>query len=205
MAAEVPRVALPGDKLGAISDYKAGPGTYEEGGEIFSALWGSVKLERIGTREEISVWHGGSLKETQSKKMLAPRLNSIVTARITNTNPKFCRSEIIAVESKFLLQPFHGIIRSEDVRATEKDSVDLYKSYRPGDIVCARVIALGDAQSYVLSTAENELGVVHAVGEAGVAMVPISWCQMQCPETGKLVYRKVAKVKEAVSIQEYDM
>lgn len=41
------------------------------------------------------------------------------------------------------------------------------KSFRPGDIVMARVISLGDAQSYLLSTAENELGVVIATSEGG--------------------------------------
>lgn len=35
----------------------------------------------------------------------------------------------------------------------------MYKSFRPGDIVRARVISLGDARQYYLSTAENELGV----------------------------------------------
>ena len=43
----------------------------------------------------------------------------------------------------------------------------MYKCFRPGDIVIARVISLGDAQSYLLTTAENELGVVIATSEAG--------------------------------------
>ena len=45
--------------------------------------------------------------------------------------------------------------------------VEMSKSFRPGDIVIARVISLGDAQSYLLTTAENELGVVIATSEAG--------------------------------------
>jgi hypothetical protein len=39
------------------------------------------------------------------------------------------------------------------------DKVEVIKCYRPGDIVRARVISLGDARQYYLSTAENELGV----------------------------------------------
>ncbi|XP_016019707.2 exosome complex component CSL4 isoform X2 [Rousettus aegyptiacus] len=74
--------------------------------------------------------------------------------------------------------------------------VEIYKSFRPGDIVLAKVISLGDAQSnYLLTTAENELGVVVAHSEAGVQMVPISWCEMQCPKTHTKEFRKVARVQ----------
>ena len=53
------------------------------------------------------------------------------------------------------------------MRATEKDKVEINKSFRCGDIVLARVISLGDTNSYFLSCAENELGVVIAYSEAG--------------------------------------
>lgn len=58
----------------------------------------------------------------------------------------------------------HG---SQDVRATEKDKVKIYNSFRPGDIVRAEVISLGDARHYMLSTAKNELGVIFATSVAG--------------------------------------
>jgi len=44
-----------------------------------------------------------------------------------------------------------------------------------------------------LSTAENELGVIVAYSEAGAAMLPISWREMQCPGTSAVEFRKVAK------------
>lgn len=51
---------------------------------------------------------------------------------------------------------------------------------------------------YQLSTAENELGVVVALanesGPYGVPMVPISWTEMQCPDTLVKEPRKVAKI-----------
>lgn len=71
----------------------------------------------------------------------------------------------------------------------------MYKCFRPGDIIRAKVISLGDAHSYILSTAENELGVIFAESEAGAAMVPVSWCHMQCPKTKAKENRKVAKVQ----------
>lgn len=70
----------------------------------------------------------------------------------------------------------------------------MYKSFRPGDIILARVLSLGDAQAYLLTTAENELGVVSATSESGETMIPISWCEMQCPKTLMKENRKVARV-----------
>lgn len=45
--------------------------------------------------------------------------------------------------------------------------VEIYSSFRPGDIDIAEVLSLGDARSYYLSTAKNELGVVYAKSVAG--------------------------------------
>lgn len=46
------------------------------------------------------------------------------------------------------------------------------------DQVRAEVVSLGDARSYHLTTARNELGVVHATSMAGNPLVPISWEEM---------------------------
>lgn len=83
-------------------------------------------------------------------------------------NTRFCKLAILAVEGSSLNEPFRGTLRREDIRATEKDKVEIYKSFRPGDIVQARVTSLGDSQSYFLSTAENGLGVVFAMSEWGM-------------------------------------
>lgn len=63
----------------------------------------------------------------------------------------------------------------QDIRATEVDKAEVAKSLRPGDIIRARVISLGDSTQYFLSTAENELGVRWAKSAAGAIMIPISW------------------------------
>ena len=78
---------------------------------------------------------------------------------------------------------------------TEKDRVEMYNCFRPGDIVLARVISLGDPTAgYLLTTAENSLGVVIAKSEVGSVMVPVSWTEMQCPKTYNKEQRKIAKV-----------
>lgn len=81
----------------------------------------------------------------------------------------------------------------QDVRATEKDKVKIADSFRPGDVVRATVISLGDQANYYLSTASNALGVVMATSEAGNAMYPVSWKEFRDPITGLSEARKVAK------------
>ena len=38
--------------------------------------------------------------------------------------------QIVCVKDAVLSEPFKGSIRKEDVRATEKDKVEMYKSFR---------------------------------------------------------------------------
>merc|ERR1712107_495966 len=126
---------------------------------------------------------------------VVPAQGDIVTVRILSVNTRFAKVHILCVGDAVMSEPFRGQIRKEDVRATEKDRAEMYKSFRPGDIVLARVISFGDAGAgYLLTTGESELGVVIATSEAGASMVPVSWTEMQCPETYVKEYRKVAKV-----------
>ncbi|XP_075573468.1 exosome complex component CSL4 isoform X2 [Pelecanus crispus] len=159
------RYCVPGERLCSTEEATAGSGTYTRHGFIFSSLAGCLEK-----RSEDS--------------------------GVCSINSRFAKVHILYVGSTPLKSAFRGTIRREDIRATEKDKVEVYKSFRPGDIVLAKVISLGDAQSnYLLSTAENELGVVVARSEAGVQMVPISWCEMQCPRTHTKDFRKVARVQ----------
>ena len=128
-----------------------------------------------------------------------PQINDIVTARVrhallasqslrlclnptlqvTKVNVRFASVEILCVGSTLLKEAYTGMIRQRDVRAFDVDAVEIYKSFRPADIVRAVVLSLGDSKSYFLSTARNELGVILAQSAAGHVMVPISWQQMQ--------------------------
>ncbi|KAL2950007.1 hypothetical protein AAZX31_20G207900 [Glycine max] len=80
-------------------------------------------------------------------------------------------ADIMCVGPKSVREKFTGIIRQQDVRATEIDKVDMHLSFHPGDIVRALVLSLGDARAYFLSTAKNELGVVSAESIAGATMI----------------------------------
>lgn len=88
---------------------------------------------------------------------------------------------------------FGGIIRIQDVRATERDKVKIQNCFKPGDIVRASVLSLGDGTNYYLSTAQNDLGVIFARSTTGEHMYPIDWQTMKCSATGALEPRKCAK------------
>lgn len=88
---------------------------------------------------------------------------------------------------------YPGIIRREDVRATEKEKVITSEGFRVGDLVRAVVISLGDQANYYLSTARNEFGVLMARSEDGNPMVPVSWKEFRDEVTGRREERKVAK------------
>ncbi|RXN01593.1 Exosome complex component CSL4 [Acipenser ruthenus] len=173
MNANVNKHIFAGERLCSIEDCIAGVGTYSRHGYILASLAGYVLKKNEG--EELPVI--SVVRETEAQ--LLPDVGAIVTCKVTSINPRFAKVHILYVGSTPLKDKFRGTIRKEDVRATEKDK-----------------ISLGDVQSnYLLTTAENELGVVVAHSEAGAQMVPISWCEMQCPRTHAKEFRKVARVQ----------
>ncbi|XP_029658035.1 exosome complex component CSL4 [Octopus sinensis] len=182
-------ICLPGQKLCQLTDDKcSGNGTYIRNGYIYSSLAGFLHTETTEDKTLVEVC-------TTKTENIVPSVDALVTAKITNVNPRFCKCSIMNVGKIRLRESFRGMIRKEDVKATEKDKVEMYQCFRPGDIIVAKVLSLGDAHSYLLTTAENELGVVVATSEAGYPMVPISWKEMQCPHTLIKEKRKVAKVQ----------
>ena len=179
---------LPGDEL-CSGDYTCGQGTYSFGSSCVASLAGSLHTDQSKQPPLVTV--------VSENKVTLPRKGSIVLAKVVNTTSRTCKVVIIKVDSVTLKSHLPGMLRREDIRATEKDSVELINCFRPGDIIRARVISLGDGNAYSLSTAENELGVMYAYSEAGHPMLPASWCEMQCTVTERRERRKVAKVINA--------
>lgn len=66
----------------------------------------------------------------------------VVTARVLQVNQRFAKCSILCIGEHVLEQNYRARVRKEDVRATEKDRVEMYKSFRPGDIILARVVSL---------------------------------------------------------------
>ncbi|KAK9480093.1 hypothetical protein V1514DRAFT_326398 [Lipomyces japonicus] len=145
----------------------------------------------IDRRQKISVVRPASTADAGSA---LPSVHDVVLARVLRINPRQANVAILAVGDSNLSDEFGGIIRSQDVTETEKDKVKISNCFRPGDVVRAQVISLGDGTNYYLSTARNDLGVVYATSEvSNAAMFPVDWRTMKCSVSGTTEQRKVAK------------
>jgi len=216
-------IAIPGQLLGPSSKYQPGPGTHIHSSNLYASILGPIAtstppkavgppkrltkilpaappaLPTISVAREVESAAGDSGfgskdgKKEVAKKELLPEVDSIVLCRVTRITPRQATVAILVVGETVLDGEWQGLIRVQDVRATEKDKVKIFESFRPGDIVRAQVISLGDQTSYYLSTASNHLGVIMATSEAGNAMYPVSWKEYRDPSTGLSENRKVAK------------
>ncbi|KAK3326331.1 hypothetical protein B0H66DRAFT_573843 [Apodospora peruviana] len=205
-------LAIPGQLLGPASKFQPGPGTHIHEANLYSSLLGKVhiaqpvkapgptkRLNKIvaatnpppAEMPTISVSRSGSGKEKQRETL--PEVGNVVLCRVIRITPRQAVVAILTCGDTVLEAEWQGLIRTQDVRATEKDRVKIYESFRPGDIVRAEVISLGDQANYYLSTARNELGVIMASSEAGNTMYPVNWKEYRDPETGMSELRKVAK------------
>ncbi|KAG5951341.1 hypothetical protein E4U53_003302 [Claviceps sorghi] len=204
-ADETPSVAVPGQILGPSTKYLAGPGTHIYEGSVVSSLLGKVTIttpaKRAGPAKRLNKITAPAPEERATvsvarhgrRREILPDVNNVVLARVVRLMPKQAIVVIQQVGETVLQTEWQGVIRVQDVRATEKDKVKMQESFKPGDIVRAQVISLGDQANYYLSTASNELGVIMATSEVGNDMVPVSWKEYKDPETGATEPRKVAK------------
>ncbi|KAH7166065.1 hypothetical protein EDB81DRAFT_273052 [Dactylonectria macrodidyma] len=202
---DIPTTALPGKVLGPTSRFTPGTGTHIFEGNVVSSLMGRVtvilpakapgpakRLNKI-TAPAVEGLATISVSRHGRKHEILPDVGNVVLARVVRLMPRQAIVVIQQVGETVLQTEWQGVIRVQDVRATEKDKVKIYESFKPGDIVRAQVISLGDQANYYLSTASNELGVIMAISEAGNDMVPASWKEYKDIETGISEPRKVAK------------
>ncbi|CAH2355674.1 exosome complex component Csl4p [[Candida] railenensis] len=140
-----------------------------------------IKDSGIGSNGELahqSIAAGGGSQNLSSHTTIASSQSTAINAQAID-----------------LGETFKGIIRSQDVRSTERDKVKIIECFKPGDIVRAVVISLGDGSNYYLSTAKDDLGVVFAKSEGGSGglMYALDWQHMICESSGIIEKRKCAK------------
>ncbi|KAF2113024.1 hypothetical protein BDV96DRAFT_149208 [Lophiotrema nucula] len=210
----LPSIALPGQLLGPANKYAPGPGTHIHNAQIHASIAGPVAtspqtapksstttpnsatkpLPLLSVRRKEDAQDGSILGTSSSgNSTILPEVDSIVLARITRLGPRFASLEILIINNAVCSAPFSGLIRREDIRATEKDKIRVEDCFRVGDLVRGVVISLGDQSNYYVSTARNEYGVVMATSREGRPMFPVSWKEFRDPVTGRGEGRKVAK------------
>ena len=203
---------VPGDRLGTIRQARPGIGTCVKGGHIYACLLGNLTLRPVENSDDEKDIKGSNDMVIEKPKYVcsirsskAPATSQVlkvgqrVVGRVSRITPQNALVEIRVAEGVGPVRTpyYEGAIRLEDIRSfssgTKEENVAvLADCFRPGDLVACRVISMGDARRYFLSTAETELGVVRAVRH-GIPMIPISWKEMECPKTGVREPRKCAK------------
>lgn len=188
----------PGERVGRISEFRPGEGVYIRGEHLHASVVGVKAVSPPPATDDAAA--GADALPVVSVVLMnaapppVPAVGDVVSVKVQRITPLVANVSIITVGDRVLNEPLPAIIRREHVRELEVDRVQMHESFRTGDVVRAEVASLGDARSYFLSTAKNHLGVVHATSEAGAAMIPVSWQEMQCPLTKQKELRKVAQV-----------
>lgn len=144
------RLVSPGTCLGNTSELTCGVGTYEKKGKVVSSILGYVSIDM--EKNSISVHHWK--KKTSSVGMI-PKVGDIILGRISRITTNLANVDIMTVEGNILPQPCGGIIRVEDVLpGVDITVIQMVNCFRPGDVVKAKIISMGDSRQYYLSTAE---------------------------------------------------
>lgn len=156
---------LPGQLLGPASKYRPGPGVHFHESNLYSSLLGAVSITQPAT--STSSFNKGPPKrltkitanlnsseqpaanalptisiQRATKREVLPQVGNTVLCRVTRITPRQAVVAILVCGDTVLEAEWQGVIRVQDVRATEKDRVKIYESFRPGDIVRASVVSI---------------------------------------------------------------
>ena len=186
---------MPGDKVGAQDQHALGSGVYSYESGIYASVLGRVYLHRLEESDDakktvVSVIANNNLSES------ILNVGDRVTCRVIKLSLQQAFTEVIAIGDNILKYYPKGVIRKENARATDIDSVIINDMFRPGDIVKATVFSEGDAKYFFLSTADADLGVQYARSKSsGELMQAIDQQSMEDPITKEIEYRKVAIIQ----------
>lgn len=128
-------------------------------------------------------------------KCIDIRIGDVVYGQISKIREEEAFVNLIQINEVSLSKNIEGTIRKEHVREKLVDQVIMMESFRPNDIIKAKVISLGDSsRNLYLTTAGADLGVLVAKNEtSNEIMLPFDWTSMIDIKNGFQEKRKVAK------------
>ncbi len=209
---------LPGTQVHISGDYVLGQGLYTWNGSTYASRMGVLSLARSAAAAGVeAATEGGAEGSLEAEavpttvvsvargasgdgagRTAVPSIGDTIIGTVNKLTPRYVGVDICVANRTHLGEPFKGTLRCQDIWPPEQRDApsQINLAMRPGDLIRARIIGLGDASAgFLLSTALDErLGVIfaHCLG-SGEALVPISWNQMVCPRTGIREYRKPAR------------
>ncbi|KAM3147708.1 hypothetical protein pb186bvf_000036 [Paramecium bursaria] len=174
----------PGQIVCQKNDFILGQGFRQQGDNIVATICGQL----VKNNQLISIQPENRLADAELKS------GSIIIGQITNIREDRAFVKILKVDGNKFRGNLEAVLRKQNIRSHEIDKIEMNKCFIPGDLVQTRLISFGDSQRIYLSTVEDDMGVVFAKNqESQRLMVPLSWEEMVCIETGLKEFRKVAK------------
>jgi len=171
---------VPGERLGVIEEFMPGLGTYEEQGAVRSKTVGRALVDILNKKVSVyPVVHMASV----------PTKGSIVVGQVLNVQGKKATLRIFKIGKTLLNGFFTGILHVSDVSPSYVEN--MFDACKDGDILRA-VVASTKNRTYQLSTADRDLGVVHAFCSSCGHTLDLKDRKMQCSNCGKIEKRKGA-------------
>jgi len=181
---------VPGDRLGVIEEFMPGPGTYVEHGAIRSKTTGRTLMDTLN--KKVSVY---PLVQAVS----VPRVGSIVSGQVLDVKSKVAALRILEVGKKSLSGFFTGVLHISDVSPSYVET--MFNVCKTGDIMRAKVIS-DKNRTFYLSTAEKNLGVIHAFCSRCGHVLLLRRQRLLCSRCGNIEKRKVTSDYEEGATQE---
>jgi len=174
------QIVVPGDRLGVIEEFTPGPGTYEQGGTIYSFTTGRALMDLLN--KQVSVY-------PKLHVFNVPYVGSTVVGQVLEVQSKQATIRIFQVGNRLLTGFFSGLLHISDVSQRYVES--MYEVCKAGDIARARVVS-DKNRVFHLTTNDKDLGVVYAFcSRCGHALAQRRFI-MRCPECGNSERRKTA-------------
>lgn len=174
-------LVLPGERLGVIEEFIPDSGTYVKDGIIYSKIIGRALMDMLNKRVSVYPIIDGAV---------VPKVSSIVVGQVGNAQTDNALVRIFEVGAKKKLSGvFSGILHVSDVSDRYINSMN--EVCKSGDIIRAKVISEKN-QIYHLTTADKNLGVVHAFCSLCSNVLEQSRHEMRCTKCGNIERRKTA-------------
>lgn len=179
--ADLPKLVLPGDYLGAAEEFLPGRGTYEDGGRIYASVAGRP------------TFHAGDRTVRVEARNAVPDLaeGDLVYARVDELKSAMAICTVLVPATVKRAVPGHPEGTVHISKAKEGYTESLAGEFAVGDILLAKV--LQSRPSIKLTTAPPTLGVVSARCQACHAILRIGASELTCPRCGHRERRKLAK------------
>lgn len=172
---------FPGDYIATSEEYIPGEGTYEEDGNIFSALIGSLNLNRV---EMLAV------VLPRGKCPVYLKDNDVVIGRVTKILKGYVFVEIYYSNGNERKVTGETNARLHISRISGKYIKDAMQAFSENDII--RAVVISTEPSLEISTARDDLGIIKSACHGCGETFTVETGKLTCTNCEIILRRKIA-------------